>query len=888
MSRKLCPPVLRCLPDLTCLRLYHCVLLTVFYLQSHIIGAQKRDVMFNATASIPHLVDSSYTSVGKVLATLKTIPELKLSFSESNFEMEKLISLPKGESLTVKSLLDIISVSTGTKYKFVGSHIVFTQNQQEIQKHTVSGYVTDGETGEALIGAIVMIKGTRKGTTTNVYGYYSMTIDAGSYTLGYSYLGYDQQEKNILLNDDQIIDVELGVQKSELQELVVSSDRLDANITRNIMGFNKLDAKTIESVPQLMGEVDLIRVIKLLPGVSMTTEASSGFSVRGGNLDQNLILLDEALVYNASHLIGLFSTFNNDAIKSLEFYKGFMPAKYGGRISSVLDIRMKDGNYKKLTAKGGVSLISSRLTLETPIAKDKASLMISGRRMYMDLLLRAMAKDAREADLNLYFYDLNTKINWRANESNSLFVSGFFGRDVFRADFGGTAPRFDWGNQTLTTRWNHVFDSRLFSNISLIYSSYDYNLSFGESGVKYDWKSNLSNWTAKLDFDYYLNTRNSIAFGFQSTYYRFDPGKISVELEDTTANYSLQRNQALEHAVFVSNEQKITDHLTLSYGLRGSAFQNIGKQTIYLFNDEYGLKDTTKYKKGNFYKTHYGLEPRIGITRTIDSRQSIKASYTLTRQYIQQATNSIGGRPFDVWFPASPNVKAQYGHQYSIGYFRNFKDNTIEASAEMFFKDMRNQIDFKDHANLVLEEKLEGELRRGSGEAYGMEFMLKKPSGRINGWVSYTLSRSVRYFDEINEGKKYLSPFDRTHNFSLVFSYELSRKVNVSGTWVYVTGLPLTTPFGRAQIGNVVIPAYTGRNADRMPSYHRGDIGIEFPDRRNRRYKSNWVVSVYNVYNNFNPMAISFERSEDDNSRSIVKGYSIFPIMPSVAWNFEF
>ncbi len=754
-------------------------------------------------------------------------------------------------------------------------------------KYTISGYVKD-QSGEELIGATIYIPQLKTGSVTNVYGFYSITIPEGNYQLDYSYIGYKTETKEINLNKDISLPVSLSEDTKSIEEVIVTAERKNDNVVRTEMSTVKLQAKEIKKIPALMGEVDVIKAIQLMPGIQSTGEGFSGFNVRGGSPDQNLILFDEATVYNASHLMGFFSVFNNDAIKDLKIYKGDIPAEYGGRLSSLLDIRMKEGNQKKLEATGGIGTISSRLTLEGPIIEDKWSVLVAGRRTYADLFLLFSQDEAIRSN-KLYFYDLNLKTNYRINDKNRIFVSGYFGRDVFKF---GDLYGFNWGNLTFTARWNHLFSDQLFSNFSVIYSDYDYKMESGQGNNGFKWTSNLKDIKIKGDLTYYPNTRNTIKYGIEAIYHHFNPGFARGTGSESAMYNSLKmpESNALEYAAYISNEHKITPKLTLNYGIRGSVFQNMGESTVYNFDENYEKIDSTTYKQWEIYNTFYGLEPRLNLNYTINQRSSVKASYSRTKQYLHLASNSTAGSPLDVWLPSSPNIEPQLANQVAVGYFRNWLDDMLETSIEFYYKDMDNQIDFKDHADLMLNPELEGEFRIGDAWSYGMELLIRKQEGRFTGWISYTLSKAERKFPDINKGKVYVSVYDKPHNISVVGMYELSPRWNVSATWVYATGAPVTFPSGKYTYENVAVPIYTERNGYRMPDYHRMDLSITLKSKPkpNKRFNSDLNLSIYNVYNRHNAWMIYFGEDEDNPDITIAEKVYVFPIIPSLTWNFYF
>ncbi len=754
------------------------------------------------------------------------------------------------------------------------------------KKYTLSGTITDMDNGESLIGAGVLVKGTRTGTVANTYGFYSLSLPAGSYTLVFSYIGFVTQEVVVELKGDQRQPIQLSPQSNELTEVVVSAEGRNAHIAKAEMSTERLSAAAIKTIPALMGEVDVIKAVQLLPGVQATAEGTSGFSVRGGSHDQNLILLDEATVYSASHLMGFFSVFNNDAIREVTLYKGDIPATFGGRLSSLLDIRSKDGNNQHFSGTGGLGLISSRLTLEGPLGTDKATWLVAGRRTYADLFLKLSSdKDLRES--SLYFYDMNIKANYRIDDNNRIFLSGYLGRDAFGTTFAG----MDFGNRTLTARWNHVFSPKLFSNFTLVGSFYDYYLSVDlNEQINQEWKSRMQDYGAKADFSYHLNPQHHLRFGYNFLYHNFVPGEGGgIGEEAILGRFSLPNQYAMEHAVYLAAESTPGDHLKLKYGLRYTLFQNIanGEEVDYL--REYAVDYTRHYSRGTVYYNQGQLEPRLGVAWVFNDAHSVKASYSRTAQFVQLASNSAAGSPLDVWFQASQNVKPQLCDQVALGYFRNFADNAYEASAEVYYKDMKNVIDFKDHAELMGNEDLEQELRFGSGYAYGLELQVRKNSGRLNGWISYTLSTSMRKADDINEGDWYRSPYDKPHNISIVGNYELNKQWTLAANWVYATGMPITYPTGRYLIENNYVPIYSGRNEYRYPDYHRLDLSATCKlSKPGKRFSHELNFSIYNAYGRKNPWSIVFKQEEDRPDTSYAEMVYLFSVIPSVTWNFTF
>lgn len=760
--------------------------------------------------------------------------------------------------------------------------IIFSLALFSQKKYTISGHITN-LSGEELIGATIYSKNIKSGTATNSYGFYSLTLPEGEYDLEFSYMGMELQEQKVNLNQNMVINIQLKEMEKVIDEVVITAERKNENVVRTEMSTIKLQAKEIKQVPALFGEVDIIKTLQLMPGIQGTGEGFSGFNVRGGSPDQNLILFDEATVYNASHLMGFFSVFNNDAVKDVKVYKGDIPAEFGGRLSSLLDIRMKEGNLKKFEATGGIGTISSRLTLEGPIIEDKWSVLVAGRRTYADLFL-LLSSDEMINSNKLYFYDLNLKTNYKINDKDRIFVSGYFGRDVFKFS---DMFSWDWGNYTLTTRWNHLFSERFFSNFSFIYSKYDYKMESGSESFGFKWISELEDLKIKGDMTYFFNPNNTFKFGFDGIYHHFNPGYATGPSGDPIV---MPESNALEYAIYISNEHKIGSKLTILYGLRASAFQNMGEATSYNFDENYEKIDSTVYKKWDIYNTFYGLEPRLSINYLVNEKSSVKASYSRTKQYLHLASNSTAGSPLDVWVPSSPNIDPQLADQWAIGYFRNFSNNMYETSVEVYYKNMDNQIDFKDHAQLSLNAELEGEFRIGDAWSYGAEFLVRKYQGKLTGWISYTLSRAERKIPEINEGKIYPSSYDRPHNLAVVAVYDLTKRWNVSATWVYATGNPVTFPSGMYEYEGMAVPIFTGRNEYRIPDYHRLDLSITLKGKikPNKRRRSELNVSVYNVYNRHNAWMITFTQDPEKPNVTKAEKVYVFPIIPSLTWNFYF
>jgi hypothetical protein len=751
-------------------------------------------------------------------------------------------------------------------------------------KATLSGYVKDAKTGETLIGAIVYTSDTKNACSTNLYGFYSLSLAQGNYQVMVSFIGYKTQTLGVELVASQVLNVELEETVSQLNEVVITSKRADEYVKSSSMGFVELDMKQAKAIPVIFGESDVLKTLQLSTGVKSAGEGSSGFYVRGGSADQNLILLDEAPVYNASHLLGFFSVFNTDALKNVEMIKGGMPANYGGRISSVVDVKMNEGNTKDYKVSGGIGLISSRITAEGPIKRDKASFIISGRRTYADLFISLMPEESI-SNMGLYFYDLNAKANWEIDQNNRIFLSGYFGRDVFNFNdrFG-----FDWGNSTATLRWNHLFSDRLFLNSSLVYSNYNYVIGMEVGSSRLDIKSGIEDINLKEDFSYFINPNNSLKFGFNIIHHTFLPGEMSYGNKSMSNQLVISKRYALDNGLYILNDRKFGEKLKVNYGLRISNFNLIGPGQYYNYDAVGITTDTLSYEEGDFVKTYNDLEPRISASYILNSQSSLKASYTRNYQNLHLLTKSTSSSPSDLWIPSSNIVKPQLADQYSLGYYRNFNNNTYNCSAEIYYKDMRNQIDYKNGADLTLNTNIESQLVFGKGRAYGLEVSVEKKEGRLTGFINYTLSRTERSFDAIDNGQWFAARQDRTHDLNIMGMYKLSERLTLSATWVFYTGDATTFPAGKYKIDGYTVNYYSDRNAERMPDYHRLDLGLTFQGRKKAHYESSWNFSLYNVYARKNAYTISFRESESNALATEAVRLSLFSIVPSITYNFKF
>jgi hypothetical protein len=759
-------------------------------------------------------------------------------------------------------------------------------------KVTLSGYVKDSTNGESLISASVYVKELGLGTTTNLYGFYSLNINPGTYTIVYSYVGYVNKEFKLSINQNRTENMELKPTQRVLEAANVKSDKIGQAIESTEMSSNKLNMKTIQKIPALLGEVDLVRSVQLLPGVTTVGEGASGFNVRGGSIDQNLILLDEAPVFNSSHLFGFFSVFNPDAVKDVKLIKGGIPATYGGRLSSLLDVRMKEGNSKKFEGSGGLGLVFSRLSLEGPLKKDKGSFILAGRRSYIDVL----AKPFLPEDLSgsqFYFYDFTTKLNYTINKKNKIFASAYLGRDVFSASgiFG-----FDWGNTTVSTRWNKLYSSRLFSNVTAYYSQYDYRLRFGETDNGFDWRSNITNFSLKPEFTYYPRPNMTMNFGGQAIYYTFKPGTTVANIGGITQESTLPQKYSLENALYIDIEQKIDKKLTLRYGLRYSNFNYLGKGNAYYFrdtlpNNRKPLERVESFESFKKIADYNNLEPRLSVNYVLTDLKAIKFSYNRMTQYLHLISNTTASVPLDVWTPSTNNLPGQIADQVALGYFQNLKDDKWEFSVEAYYKNLQNQVEYIDGAELLLNERLEADLMIGKGRAYGMEFYVKKNSGKLTGWISYTLAWSDRQTEGINNAEWYPVRFDRRHNLNLVGIYELSEKLSLSANFVYYTGTPATFPTNKFGHQGYTVPInyFDARNNYRLPDYHRLDLSATYNLKKKKKWESNLVFSVYNVYARKNPFSIFFQNNPDNLRETQAVQFSILgTAVPAITYNFKF
>ena len=752
------------------------------------------------------------------------------------------------------------------------------------KKFTLNGTVRNATTGETLIGASIKLMGVSQlGTLTNSYGFYSMSLLEGTYKFEISYVGYGRLSKEVIVQADTKLDFNLE-ESNTLSEVIITSVRRNDNIIKAQMGVEKLNIKDIQNIPVLFGEKDILKTLQLLPGIKSAGEGNSGFYVRGGATDQNLILLDEAPVYNASHLLGFFSTFNSDAIKDVTVYKGGMPAQYGGRLSSVLDIRMNDGNKKEATFEGGIGLISSRLKIEAPFIKDKSSFMISGRRTYADAFL-AFAPDTSLRGNTLYFYDLNAKANYQIDEKNTLYLSGYFGRDKLGLNntFG-----FNWGNATGTLRWNHLFSNRLFSNTSLIMSKYDYTIENLLSGSEFSVNSSIKDLNLKQDFSFSLDDKHELKFGFDAIHHTIAPGQITSPSTSSINPIKVETRKGIELATYISDQYNVSNKLKLVYGLRLSSFSVLGGGNFKKYNNDGVETSSTFYKEGSFVKTYVNLEPRFSASFQLSDSKAVKGSYTRNVQNLHLMSNSTATSPTDLYIMNSLNTKPELADQYSLGYFNNFKDDSYEFSAEVYYKQMQNQIEYRNGTDLRGNQNVEADLIYGRGRAYGVELFFKKKYGKFNGWIGYTLSKTERIFDLINDGNWFTARQDRPHDISLVGIYKAGKRWVFASTFVYSTGNAVTFPIAKYNLDGQTIFYYGERNGSRTADFHRLDFSATLEGRPTKKYKSSWNFGVYNLYNRKNPFSIEFKDNPDNKTQTQAVQTSLFGIIPSITWNFKF
>ena len=751
-------------------------------------------------------------------------------------------------------------------------------------KFTLSGFITDFESGEYLSGASVTVAGMPlTGVVSNNRGFYMLNLSAGDYVVKVSYLGYESREFNVKLSNHLFKNFRLKLHSNILNELDVSALKKQHDLSNENNGAEHIQTSEIRNIPVLLGEQDILKTLTLSPGVKSIGESSGNIYVRGGNNSHNLVLLDQAAVFNTNHLLGFFSAFNSDAIRDMTFYKGTAPSEYGGRLASVMDIRMNNGNNNRYHVGGGIGLISSRITIDGPLVNENGSFIVSGRRTYADAFLKVFSNQNIRNN-ELYFYDLNVKTNYKFDEKNSLSLSAYAGRDKL---FIPGHFEINWGNKAATLKWTHVFNGKLFSNSSFIYSDYNYKVDIIVAPSVYSLSSGINNLTVRQDFRYYLNKKNTFDYGYHSTFYTILPGKLDADLSEIVNPMKIQNRYGLEHALYWSGSYKPTVLWNLNYGLRISGFHAMGPGNFYTYNAGQ-VVDTVKYTSGKIVKTYVVAEPRVNISYHPDQSRSFKFSYTRNSQYLHLISSSTASLPTDIWLVSGKNIPPEINDQLSLGFFRNFKKSAYQFSAEVYYKWLHNQIDLKNGADIRANDHIEGDLLFGKGRAYGLELMLKKEYGRLNGWVSYTLSRTELNIDGINKGKWYPARQDATHDFSVVGLYNLSDSWSLSATWVYQTGNAVTFPSGKYEMDGEIRFLYTDRNAHRMPDYHRMDIGATWKFSKKKNYDSSLNFSIYNLYGRKNAFTIDFEEDPQDPSKTRAVMTYLFTIMPSVTYNFRF
>jgi hypothetical protein len=764
-------------------------------------------------------------------------------------------------------------------------------------KYTISGYIKDSLNGETLIGATIAVQGQTKGISSNLYGFYSITLDQGKYILICTFVGYRIKAVSIDLRADTKINFDVLPKSYLAEEVVVSSKKRDANVKNAQMGKFTLPIEQIKAIPAFLGEVDLLKTIQLLPGVRNAGEGSAGIYVRGGGPDQNLILLDDAPVYNTGHLFGFFSIFNSDAIKNVTLIKGGMPAQYGGRLSSVLDVSMKEGNNQKLQVDAGIGIIASRLSIQGPLKKNKSSFILSGRRTYVDAIAKPFMKSGSQfKGSGYYFYDLNAKANYIFSDKNRLYLSGYFGRDVFDYVNGKQSLKFNipWGNSTGTLRWNHVFNNKLFGNTTAVYNDYNFTFNAVQNDFELKLASGIRDLSLKQDFDLYPYTGHKLKFGGIYTYHKFTPSVISGKQDSTIFKpNNAQVKYAHEAALYVQDDWEINEKIKIHAGLRYSWFQQTGPYKIYETDDNGNRTDSTVFGKGRAVKTYGGLEPRFTIRYALNDETSIKGSVTRNLQYIHLVSNAGTTLPTDIWVPSTYKVKPQISWLYAAGLFKNFKDNMYETSVELYYKQMQNQIEYEEGYTPTGLDDTENHFAFGKGWSYGSEFFINKTKGRLTGWIGYTLSWTWRKFPKLNFGEKYPAKYDRRNDMSVVAMYELNKKWKLSASFVFGTGNAATLPQRFYIVGGILTQEYSRINEYRLPSYHRLDFAAILTPKKNikRKWKSEWVFSVYNAYNRKNPYFIYFDQTGSPFNGTLeiqAKQVSLFPVIPAITWNVKF
>ena len=841
----------------------------------------------------------NHASLKETLHRIEELTPFKFLAKAEDVEKEQDITLAVNNQ-SVASILQLVFRGRDIQYKQVGTNIILKKGPtrkagngspavypiRSPAKFTVSGTVKSAKTGETILGATIHIVEPQVSVVTNEYGFYSITLPAnGSYQMEISAVGYKPQKLNFSLTEDRVEHIKMDEEVKDLASVTITASPSSRSLRSTQMGLEKLSVRETKNIPVIFGEQDILKTIQLLPGIKPVSDGNSGFYVRGGAADQNLVLLDEAIVYNPSHLLGFFSIFNSDAIKDISVYKAGMPAQYGGRLSSVLDVRMNDGNDKEYNVSGGIGLISSRLNVEGPIQNDKSSFLISGRRTYLDEFLK-LSPDSNLNKSQLYFYDVNAKVNYTLGDKDHLYLSGYFGRDVFsQANIAG----INWGNSTATLRWNHLFNRRLFSNTSFIYSDFDYKINSNQDGSDFNIFSQIRDWNLKEDLQWYAGSNNTLNVGVDGIFHTITPGEITAVGKDAGINsITLERRYSLENAVYATNTWKPSDKFSLTYGIRLSAFSVLGKGDYYKFDANGNITDTMHYSSGQVVKTYVNPEPRLAASYQLDDVSSVKASYVRNTQNLHLISNSTASSPTDKWVANTNVIKPEISDQWSVGYYRNLAAGRYELTVETYYKDMQNQIDYRNGADIFTNQPIETQLLFGKGRAYGIEWLLKKKAGRFTGWLSYTLSKTQLKIDGINNGGWYNARQDRPHDITLVGMYELNKKWTLSADWVFYTGDAVAFPNGKYTLDGNAYFYYTNRNGYRMPDYHRLDLGATCQLKKKRKFSSELAFSLYNAYGRKNAYSINFQQSKDNpNVTQAVETY-LFTFVPSISYNFKF
>lgn len=762
--------------------------------------------------------------------------------------------------------------------------IIFSLGVSAQKKFTISGTVTSKRTGESLIGATIKVLKNSTTVASNEYGFYSVTLPAGNYSLEISFVDMNNLIKEISLDSNITANIFLEDQASTLSEVVVNAVSKGRSVTGTQMGVEHLSVQEMKNIPMLLGERDVMKAIQLLPGIKSAGEGNSGIYVRGGAADQNLILLDEAPVYNASHLLGFFSTFNSDAIKDITVYKAGMPAQYGGRLSSVVDIRMNDGNNQDFTVSGGLGLISSKLNLEGPIQKDKSSFLLSGRTTYVDVFLK-LSKDSTVNRNAIGFYDLNAKMNYTLGKKDHLFLSGYFGNDHLNA--GGNF-KLNWGNSTGTLRWNHIYNNKIFSNTSLIYSNFNYDITIKTGSNDVNIFSEIRDWNLKEELQWNPNASHKFRLGVNAIYHAIRPGDVTSSVTSNFNSIQFQKRYSLENAAYFSDNFKLNEKFSLTYGSRFTSFSLLGKGDFYQLDANGKIIDTVKVVAGKIYKTYYNIEPRFAVSYLLKSDASVKASYVRNTQNLHLISNSTSSNPTDKWVASTNNIKPEISDQVSLGYYKDLLSGKYEFTAETYYKTMQHQIDYRDGADVTNPDALETQLLYGTGRAYGLEFLIRKKLTRLSGWISYTLSKTEKKIIGINSGNWYNARQDRTHDIAVVTMYQLNKKWTLSANWIFYTGDAISFPSGKYSIANQTYFYYTERNGYRMPNYHRLDLGATRILKKRKNYSSELAFSLYNAYGRENAYTITFRQNKDDPSKTEAVRTALFKYIPSISYNFKF